>query len=771
VWTVAYSTYIGARVKRKEDPRLITGSSAYVDDIKLAGLLHVVLVRSPYAHATLGAIDVSAAASAPGVVKVYTGADLQRIARPIPGEGGGEGGAATENPGIVRHALATDRVRFLGEPVAAIVAETVEAGRDAADLVTVEYTELPVVVDLEATVADGAPLLHDSVPNNVFVTWTKSVGDIEAAFNDADTIVKQRIISQRVAPVSMEVRGGVAQVDPFTGGLVYWGSSQAPHLWRTQLAKSTGLAENQIRVIAPEVGGGFGAKINAYQEDFLLATLALDLKRPVKWVETRSENLMGMSHGRAQIADMELSAKRDGTVTGLRMRVLADLGAYPRDSAVPSLTGWLAVGVYHIPNFDAEIRSVFTNTNSVAAYRGAGRPEAAYYIERMMDLLAAELKLDPTEVRRKNYIPPDAFPYQTPGGVSYDSGEYAKNLDYAMEVSGYQRMRAEQAQLRAQGRVVGIGVATYTEICGFGPYESAQVRVEPTGTVTVFTGTSPHGQGTETSFAQIVADRMGVPFDDIVVQHGDTGNTPMGVGTMGSRGLVVGGSALVMAIDVVMAKARKIAAAMLEVAEEDITIQQGQFQVKGAPGRSLTLKQVAEKAYGGDALPDNMSPGLDATDFFRPPDTTYPFGTHVSMVEIDRDTGTPTVLRYYSIDDCGNVISPLLVDGQVHGGLTQGIAQALYEEVVYDEQGQLLTGSLMDYVMPKAWQLPTYHLDRTVTTSPRNPLGAKGIGEAATIGSTPCIANAVMDALAPFGVTHLDLPLRPEKVWRAIQGA
>jgi carbon-monoxide dehydrogenase large subunit len=766
--TVAYSTYIGARVKRKEDPRLITGSSTYVDDLKPAGLLHIAIVRSPYAHAAIRNVDVTAAAAAPGVVKVYTGEDLKRIARPMPGEGGGEGGAAADNPAIVRYALATDRVRHIGDAVVAVVADDIYAARDAADLVQIDYEELPAVVDIEQAVAEGAPLLFDHVANNVFVTWQKATGDVEAAFKEADVVVKQRILSQRVAPISMEARGAVMQVDPFTGGLTAWCSCQAPHAMRGQLAKATGLPENQIRVIAPEVGGGFGAKIGGYQEDFLLAALALDLKKPVKWVETRSENLMTMSHGRAQVADYEVAAKRDGTVTGLRMRVLADLGAYPKDSIVPSLTGWLAVGVYHIPNFDGEIRSVLTNTMSVAAYRGAGRPEAAYYIERMMDLVADELKLDPTEVRRKNYIPPDAFPYATPGGVNYDSGEYAKNLDYAMQVSGYRELRAEQARLRAQGKVVGIGVATYTEICGFGPFESAQVRVEPTGTVTVFTGVSPHGQGSETTFAQIVADRMGVPFDDIVVQHGDTGNTPMGVGTMGSRSLVVGGSALVMAIDQVMAKARKIAANMLEVSEADIAIDQGQFQVKGAPGRSLTLKQVAEKAYSGAELPDNMSPGLDATDFFRPPDTTYPFGTHISLVEIDRETGTPTVLRYYSIDDCGVVISPLLVDGQVHGGLAQGIAQALYEEVVYDEQGQILTGSLMDYTVPKAWQLPAYHLDRTVTPSPRNPLGAKGIGEAATIGSTPCIANAVIDALEPFGVTHLDLPLRPEKIWRVI---
>jgi carbon-monoxide dehydrogenase large subunit len=769
---MALSNYVGARVKRKEDPRLITGASTYVDDLQLPGMVHLALVRSQYAHATIRSIDTSAAAAAPGVVRVYTGDDLKRLGPPIPGEGGGEGGAAAgDSKGIVRYALATERVRFLGEAVAAVVATDPYAARDAAALIQVEYDELPVVTDLAAAVAPGATQLHEGVANNTFVDWTKQAGDVAAAFAAADAVVSQRIVSQRLAPLSMETRGAVIQPDPFTGGLTAWSSTQAPHLMRGQLAQAAGLPENQIRVIAPEVGGGFGAKVGLYPEDGLQAVIALDLKRPVKWVETRSENLMSMNHGRAQIADLAVACKRDGTVTALRMDILADLGAYPMASIVPTLTGLMAVGVYKIENLDARIRCVMTNTMSVAAYRGAGRPEAAYYIERLMDLVAAELKLDPADVRRRNYIPPADFPYTTVGGASYDSGEYERNLDYALQVADYRGMRAEQAEGRAQGRLMGIGLASYTEICGFGPFESAQVRVEPTGTVTVFTGVSPHGQGSETTFAQIVADRLGVPFDDIQVKHGDTANTPMGVGTMGSRSVVVGGSALVQAIDIITEKARKIAAGMLEVAEADVVADRGVFHVSGAPTRSVTLKQVAEQAYADKPLPDGMPPGLDATNFFRPPDTTFPFGTHVAMVEIDRDTGVPTVLRYYSIDDCGNVISPLLVDGQVHGGLAQGIAQALYEEVVYDEDGQLLTGSLMDYTVPKAWQLPVYHLDRTVTPSPRNPLGAKGIGEAATIGSTPCIANAVLDALAPLGVRHIDLPLRPEKLWQAIHGS
>ena len=777
---MAYSTYIGARVKRKEDPRLITGSSTYVDDLRLPGMLHVAIVRSPWAHARIRGINTDAAASAPDVVRVYTGADIQRISKPLPVDEGGEGGSvesdheeseAEEADPIVRYALATDRVRFLGEAVAAVVATDRYSARDAADLVEVDYEEIDPLTDLERAAQPDAPRLHDQLRSNVFVTWHKTAGDIDAGLGQADAVIKQRIVSQRLAAIPLETRGIAVSLDPFTGGLTAWCSTQAPHLWRKQLAQVAGLPENMVRVIAPEVGGGFGAKIGSYPEDGLLAALALDLKQPLKWVETRSENLMTMSHGRAQIADIELGCKRDGTITGLRMRVLADLGAYPRDSAVPGLTGALAVGVYHIENFDVEVRAVLTNTMSVAAYRGAGRPEAAYYIERMMDLAARELGLDPSDIRRKNYIPPDAFPYSTPGGEIYDSGEYAKNLDYALQVSDYQALRAEQARLRDEGRLIGIGMATYTEICGFGPFESATVRVEPTGTVTAFTGVSPHGQGSETSFAQILADRMGIPFDQIQIQHGDTGNTPMGTGTMGSRSLVVGGTSLVMASDKVMEKARKIAASLLEVAEADIVADRGEFRVQGAPGRSVNWSKVADRAYSDKALPDNMQPGLESTEFFRPPDETFPFGTHIAMVEVERATGTPTILRYFSVDDCGNVISPMLVDGQVHGGLAQGIAQALYEEVVYDEQGQIITGSLMDYAVPKAWQLPSYTLDRTVTPSPLNPLGAKGIGEAATIGSTPCVANAVMDALAPLGIHHIDLPLRPEKIWQAIRQA
>jgi carbon-monoxide dehydrogenase large subunit len=569
----------------------------------------------------------------------------------------------------------------------------------------------------------------------------------------------------------MEGRAIIAAPDPITGGLTIWNSNQAPHGVRAALAKVLRLPENAIRVIAPDVGGGFGVKIEIYPEDVLVAALAHVYKTPFCWVESRLESLLVTTHGRAQIADVEAAVQEDGTVLGLRMRVFGDEGAYPPLNFLPNLTGMMAVGVYQIPALDYEGSGVYTHTTAVSAYRGAGRPEAAYYIERMMDLIARELNLDPVEVRRKNFIPPDQFPYKTPGGLLYDSGEYDKNLTKALEVARYAEMRAEQAQRRAAGddRLLGIGVACYVEICGFGPYESAVVRVEPSGTVTVYTGISPHGQGQGTTFAQIVADQIGADFDHIVVRYGDTSLTPMGIGTMGSRGLAVGGSAVVGASTQVREKARQIAAHMLEAAVEDVELANGQYQVRGVPDHGLTLAQIAKRAYTDD-LPDEITSGLEATEFFRPPEGVFPFGTHIAVVEIERETGIVHLRDYISVDDCGKRISPMLVEGQIHGGLAQGIGQALFEEVVYDAQGQLLTGSLMDYAVPRADQFSRFVLDQTETPTPRNPLGAKGIGEAATIGSTPAVVNAVMDALEPFGVRHLDMPLTAPKVWAAIVG-
>ncbi len=766
---MVYSKQVGARVKRKEDPRLITGSSSYVDDFHPRGLAYLAFVRSPYPHARITRLDASEATRLPGVIAILTGDDFKPLSGPMPFGGGEGGGGLGGMQPVVTYPLATERVRHVGQALAVVVAESPYVARDALDLIQVDYEPLDAVVDLVQAVQPGAPQVYDHVPNNVAFTWTHRNGDPDKAFAEAEVTVHQRIANQRVSSVSMETRGVLAEPDPASRGVTVYTSTQNPHTVRSQIAKAIGLPEIAVRVVAPEVGGGFGAKINTYPEDIVAAALALKLNRPIKWIETRSENLATTHHGRAHVNELWLAAKRDGTVTGLKMRLIADLGAYPRDSFIPVLTGWLMSGVYHYRNVDLEIKAVYTNTMATGAYRGAGRPEAAYYVERMMDLLAAELGKDPVEVRRLNFIPPDAFPYKTPTGPTYDSGEYARALDRALANANYPKLRDEQARARAQGRLIGIGISTFTEICGFGPFDSANVRVEPSGQVTVLTGISPHGQGQETSFAQIVADELGVGIDDVVVVHGDTARTPQGIGTMGSRGMAVGGVALYRSVSQVRAKAVRIAAHLLEAAPEDIELQNGRFVVKGTD-RGQTLAQIASAAYGG-GLPDEIGTGLEAIDFYRPPDTTFPFGADVVVVEVNPTTGQIDLQRYVAVDDCGRVISPLLVEGQVHGGLAQGIAQALWEEVSYDASGQLITGSLMDYAVPIAENLPSFETDRTETPTPLNVLGAKGIGELATIGSAPAVVNAVMDALSPLGIRHLDMPLRPERVWKAIQDA
>jgi len=767
---MVYSKQVGARVKRKEDPRLITGSATYVDDLQPRRLAHMAILRSTYAHANIRGIDTTAAKALPGVVAVYTGADFNKLVGPMP-FGGGEGGGG--QPGqvtIETSPIEGEKVRHVGQAVAVVVAENSYAARDALDTIDVDYEPLEPITDMLAALEPGAPLVYDNVPNNIGYVWSNHTGDPEKAFEDADVVVKQRITNQRIAAIPMETRGVVAEPDAYTEGLTVYTSTQNPHTVRTQIAKTLGLAEIAVRVVAPEVGGGFGAKIGCYPEDIIAAALALKLKRPIKWIETRSENLATMHHGRGHVGEFEVAAKKDGTITALKMRLVADLGAYPRDSFIPVLAGWLFPGVYNVKNTDLEVKTVYTTTMATGAYRGAGRPEAAYYIERLVDLVAHELKLDPVDVRRKNFIPPDAFPYTTPTGLTYDSGEYDKPLKKAIDIAGYDALRAEQAQLLAQGRYMGIGVSTFTEICGFGPYDSANVRVEPTGKVTVATGISPHGQGQETTFAQIVADELGVPMDDVIVIHGDTARTPAGIGTMGSRGMAVGGVALFRATKEVRLKAVKIAAHMLEASPEDIELVNGAFSVRGAPGRGKTLADIAGAAYSG-GVPDEIGTGLESIDFYRPPSTVFPFGADIAVVEVHPDTGNIDLKRYIAVDDCGPRISPVLVEGQVHGGLAQGIAQALWEEIEYDEGGQLVTGSLMDYAVPVAEGLPTFELDETVTTTPVNPMGVKGIGELATIGSAPTIVNAVLDALAPFGIKHIDMPLRPEKVWAAIQAS
>jgi carbon-monoxide dehydrogenase large subunit len=767
---VAYMRMMGARVKRKEDPRLITGGSTYVDDVQPQNLGHVAILRSIYGHAKINSIDTSAAKALPGVIAVYTGAEFQRFTGPMP-HGGGEGGGGPKGMvGIDTYPIEPEVVRHVGQAIAVVVATDRYIARDALELLVVDYAPLPVIVDMEEAIKPGAPQLYDNVPNNLAFVWNKVEGDPDKAFAEADVVVTRKMNNQRVAGIPMETRAVLAQPDALSGGLVVQTSTQNPHSVRQQIAKCLNMSPLDIRVIAPEVGGGFGVKISSYPEEMILATLALQLKRPVKWMEDRGENLQATHHGRAQEAEISLAATKDGTITAIKLRVLTDVGAYPRAAGVAMSTSLLIAGVYKMQNVDLEIKAAYTNTMPTGAYRGAGRPEAAYYIERIVDVLAAELDMDPIELRRKNFIPKDAFPYKTPTGATYDSGDYEKPLSKLLEIVDYPALRQQQAEMRKEGRYLGLGVATFTEICGFGPFDSASVRVEPTGQVTVTTGISPHGQGQETTFAQIVADELGVSMDDVFVVHGDTARTPAGQGTMGSRGLVVGGSALMMGVTKIKDKALKIVAHKLEAAEADVTFENGKYGVKGSPEGALTLKDVAKIAYSG-SVPAEIGTGLEVTDFFAPPGTTFPFGADLVVVEVRADTGEVQVLRYVAVDDCGRVISPLLVDGQVHGGLAQGIGQALWEAVVYDEDGQLITGSLMDYAIPRAQDFPMFETARTETPSPLNPLGAKGIGELATIGSTPAIVNAVVDALRPFGVTHLDMPLRPQRIWQAITDA
>ncbi len=765
---------MGAEVKRKEDPRLITGSSSYVGDITLPGMQHVAFVRSPYAHARVRGIDVSAALRRPGVRAVLTGADIRAHAAPVPVVSGGEGGGGGDASSVGRRhpALSIDRVRYVGEAVAAVVATSEALAVDALDDVRVDWEPLPAVSDQFAAMADGAPQLFDDAPRNVEHENRITAGDVDAAFARAAKVVRQRMASQRLSGVPMEGRATLAAPEPLTGGVALWTTTQAPHGFRNDLATVLGMPQNLIRVIAPEVGGGFGVKFGVYPEDVTLAVIAKVHRIPVRWVETRVEHLMATTHGRAQTVDMEAAVDSDGTVTALRMHVTANIGAYPIFTFIPDLTLMMGVGVYKIPHVDLRSTCVFTNTTPVAAYRGAGRPEAAYYIERLMDVIAQELGTTPEDVRRTNFIPPDRFPYQAPTGQRYDSGEYDRALTRALQVAHVDTLRAEQRDRVARGDrlALGIGIACYVEMCGFGPFESAIVRVEPSGTVTVFTGTSAHGQGHETAFAQIVADHLGVDFDRIVVRHGDTSSVPMGHGTGGSRSLVVGGTAILNAATKVREKARRIAAHMLEAGLDDVVFEDGRFQVKGAPQTALALAKIAERAYG-EGLPADIESGLEANDFARPSQLVYPFGAHVAVVEVDRHTGHVRLRDFVAVDDCGVRISPTLVDGQVHGGLAQGIAQALLEELVHGADGQLVTGTLMDYAVPRAEDLPSFHTDKTVTPTTVNPLGAKGIGEAATIGSTPAVVNAVVDALRPFGVRHLDMPLRPERVWRAMQSS
>lgn len=793
--------YVGQRIKRTEDPRLIKGLAHYVDDIRLPDTLHVAFVRSVYAHARITSIDTTEALKAAGVVAVYTGKDVAKIG-PVP--------CASALPDLKvpdYRVLAQDKVYFVGHPIAAVVATDAYAARDAVDLVMVDYNDLTPVIDVEEA-AKGGTVIHESFADNIAYKLTAGEGDIDAALASADHVVKQRILHQRLAPIAMEGRGVLARYFPGEEELTVWSSTQIPHLLRTQLAIMIGIPENKLRVITPEVGGGFGSKLNVYAEEALLGWISMQLGKPVKWIEGRRENIQSTIHGRGQVGYVEIGFKNDGTVTGLRYNVFADLGAYHQllTPAIPTLTGLMLSGSYRIPAIQINVTGCFTNKMATDAYRGAGRPEATYVVERAMDLVASELGIDPAEVRRRNFPAPNEFPFHTATGLDYDSGNYEAALNKAQELSGYAKLREEQKRAREEGRLIGIGISTYVEICALGPsaampaggWESATVRIEPTGKVTVLTGASPHGQGQETSFAQIAADELGVDLNDVTVIHGDTGVVQYGIGTFGSRATAVGGTAVLIAIQKLKEKAHKIAAHMLQADAASLAFEGGRYSRQAAAAAaagvsepvvpvgeapaaalpepqtegksSLTIQEVALAAHLAKELPPDTEPGLSATYFFEPKNFTFPFGTHIAAVEIDRETGDIKFLRYVAVDDCGKVINPMLVDGQLQGGIVQSIGQALYEEVVYDDQGQLVTGSLMDYAIPRAAHVPWLELDRTETPSPVNPLGVKGVGEAGTIGATPAIVGAIVDALSPFGVKHLDMPVKPEVVWRIIAG-
>jgi len=771
--------YIGARVLRKEDPRLLTGRAPYTDDITFPGMLHAVLVRSPYAHARIRGIDTSAA-KRDGVVAILTGADTQATG-PLP--------VFINVPGMrsSKHLpLATDKARYAGDAVAVVVAETRAAAKRAAAAVSVDYERLPAVVTAEAALAEGAPILHEELGTNLAFSYPVKGGDPEKAFAEAAVVVRERITNQRLIPNAMEPRAVL--VKPENGALTMWTTTQIPHFVQLMTAMSLGLSQNNVRVIAPEVGGGFGSKLQVYAEEFLVAYLAKTLGRPVKWTEERREGYLATIHGRDLVEDVELAASRDGKVLGLRFRTLANLGAYLQAFApgIPTiLHAFITPGPYRIESFDCEVKGVYTNTTPVDAYRGAGRPEACYLIERMMDRLADEIGMDPADLRRRNFISPEAFPYTTATGIQYDSGNYGPALDRALEMIDYKGFEKRRGESRARGKLRGIGLSSYVEICGLAPskanhalgigwggYESARIRVQPTGAVQVWTGTSPHGQGHETSWAQIVADQFGVSPTDVEVRHGDTLESPgMGVGTFGSRSLSVGGVAAHNAAEVIRKKVIALGAHLLEAAPADVVFEGGRVFVKGVPGKAKAFGEIVFQSYLAYDLPEGMEPGMEATVYYDPPNFTFPFGTHVAEVEVDPETGQVTLLRYVAVDDCGKRINPMIVEGQLHGGIVQGIGQALFEAAVYDKDGQLLSGSMMDYHVPRASDVPAFELDHTVTPSPVNPLGVKGIGEAGTIGSTPTAVNAVIDALSHLGVRHLDMPLAPERVWRAIRDA
>jgi aerobic carbon-monoxide dehydrogenase large subunit len=778
---------VGSARRRKEDARLITGRSRWTDNIRLPGMHHIAMVRSPFAHARITSIDTSAAKESSGVVAVLTGADVADIQGALPCAW-----PITETQTCQDHpSIAVDQVAFAGEIVAAVIARSAADARDAAELVEVEYDELPAVLDL-ATAATDATLAHPELGTNISARWIFDSADAETGGNVEDAIREAReggillertFRQQRLIPAFMEPRSTV--VDPTGQQITMWSATQIPHILRLMLALTLDIPESRLRVIAPDVGGGFGGKLQVTPEEVVTLLAARHIGKPCKYTETRSESLVSGHHGRDQIQNITLSATKDGTVTGLKVELLADMGAYLGlvTSGVPILGAFMYNAIYKFPSYRFDCTNVMTNKTWTDAYRGAGRPEATFAIERMMDELAAEVGVDPLEIREQNWIRHEEFPFTTVAGMEYDSGNYEAATARAKELFGYDELRAEQRQRRESGDPVqlGIGISTYTEMCGLAPsrvlgalaygaggWEAATVRMLPSGKVEVVTGSSAHGQGHETAWSQIVADRLGVRFEDVEVLHGDTAVSPRGLDTYGSRSLVVGGMAVIKAADKVIEKAKAIAAHMLEANPDDLEFSAGRFTVKGTD-QGKSIGDVALASFAAHDLPEGVEPGLDSEATFDPDNFSFPHGTHLCAVEVDTETGMTSIRKYVSVDDVGRVVNPLIVEGQVHGGIAQGIAQALFEEAVHDESGTLVTGSFVDYLVPSAADLPSFVTDRTETPSTTNVLGAKGVGEAGTIASTPAVVNAVVDALRPFGIDDIQMPCTPHRVWSALQ--
>jgi len=773
-------TWIGKPVARKEDAKLLTGQSRYIDDLTLPGMVFAAVVRSPFAHARIKSVDVSKALEAEGVVGAFTGADLaDDWAASLPCVW-----LVTEDTKQPMHRpLATDKARYAGDGVAVVLAETRAQAKDAAELVEVDYEPLPAVVDPEEALAEGAPLLHEELDDNRSYTWTLKTDNADDVFSAAPVVVKERYRQQRLIPNAIEPRGVLAQYLPAQDEYTLWSATQIPHILRFWLAVVLAVPEARLRVIAPDVGGGFGSKLNVYAEEALALVLARRLGRPVKWIEERSEGYLATIHGRDQWQEIELAADEDGKIRGVRVRLTVGMGAYLQlvGAGTPILGAWVYGGAYDIEAYDFECVGVFTTTTPTDAYRGAGRPEATYAIERAVDALARRLDMDPVEVRRKNFI--TEFPKTIAAGLEIDSGDFHGALDKALELVDYEGLRREQAERRERGdgKLLGIGLATYTEMCGLAPsrilgvllyaaggWDAATIRCLPTGSVQVFIGTSPHGQGHVTTFSQIVAERLGVPLEQVEVIHGDTSTMQLGLDTYGSRSLAVGGVALWNAAEKILEKSKAVVAHKLEVSPEDLQVEHGRFTVAGTD-KAMTVQDAALHAFTAHDLPDGMEPGLEATFVYDPPNFSWPGGAHVAVLEIDPETGDVELRRYVAVDEIGNVVNPTIVDGQVHGGVAQGIGQALFEEAIYDEDGNLTTGSMLSYIVPTAAELIDLELDRVSAPSPTNPMGVKGVGETGAIAAPAAVINAVVDALAPFGVTDVEMPAKPERVWRAIQ--